>query len=299
MMLSEESERMAKNTSTARPVPPWAAGLVARLSQDRPAVVTREDLARYLAELGSTRSVEDTASDLQQLGWLSTLHLKGVWAFVPAGEDRPSDPYFDLRGWQAREPDAVFALAGEAAAWHLGYVARAFGGPLAIWLPAKARVPHGLRPHVSLVRIPWARADAQRLGPTTALLRGKGLDLTGWASGLPAFGPEALIVQLASRPGSFRVWADLVGHLSILVTDCDFQRLADLLFEQSASAWQRAAYLVDRGGRGDEARTLLNQRPNDRMPVVSFGDGPTTVWSPDFRVNDRLVAPLQEQLGKA
>lgn len=299
MILSKESETMAKNTSIARPVPPWAAGLVARLSQDRPAVVTRDDLARYLTELGSARSVDDTIPDLQQLGWLSTLRLKGVWAFVPPGEDRPSDPYLDLRGWQARESDAVFALAGEAAAWHLGYVARAFGGPPAIWLPAKARVPHGLRPHVSLVRIPWAREDARRLGPASALLRGKGLDLTGWASGLPAFGPEALIVQLAARPGSFRIWADLIGQLDVLVTDCDLQRLADLLLGQSASAWQRAAYLLDRGGRVDDAHTLLGKRPNDRMPVVSFGDGPTTVWSPDFRVNDRLVAPLQQQLGKA
>ncbi len=213
---------------------------------------------------------------------------------MPAGEERASDRYLDLRGWQAREPAAAFALAGEAAAWHLGYVARAFGGPPAIWLPAKARVPHGLRPHVSLVRIPWAREDGQRLGPTTALLRGKELDLTGWASGLPAFGPEALIVQLTSRPGSFRIWADLIAQLDILVTDCDLPRLANLLLSQSASAWQRAAYLFDRGGRGDEAFDLLDQRPNDRMPVVSFGDGPTAVWSPDFRVNDRLVAPLQE-----
>ncbi len=290
---------MAKNPTIARPVPPWAAGLVARLSQDRPAVVTRKDLARYLAELGSARSVDDTVSDLQQLGWLSTLHLKGVWAFVPAGEARTSDPYLDLRGWQAREPDAAFALAGEVAAWHLGYVTRAYGGPLAIWLPAKARVPHGLRPHVSLVRIAWSREDAQGLGPTTALLREKGLDLTGWANGLPAFGPEALIVQLASRPGSFRVWADLIGQLDVLAADCDLQRLADFLLPQSASAWQRAAYLLDRGGRGDDAHALLGRRPNDRMPVVSFGDGPTTVWSAAFSVNDRLVAPLQQQLGKA
>ncbi len=59
---------MAKNPTIARPVPPWAAGLVARLSQDRPAVVTREDLARYLGELGSVRNVDDTVSNLQQLG---------------------------------------------------------------------------------------------------------------------------------------------------------------------------------------------------------------------------------------
>lgn len=285
--------------AVARPIPPWAAGLVARLSRDRPAVVARDDLAGYLAELKSDRRVDKTASSLQQLGWLSTLHLKGVWAFVPPGEATVTDPYLDLRGWQAREPEAVFALAGEAAAWHLGYVARSFDGPPAIWLPTGARVPHGLRSHVSLVRIPWTPQDAQRLDPETALLRRKGLDLTRWSSGLPAFGPEALMVQLASRPASFRAWADLVGQLDLLAVDCDLDRLAHLLLSQSASAWQRAAYLLDRGGQRDEAFGLLSQRPNGRMPVVSFGDGPTTVWSSDFRVNDRLVAPLQEQLGKA
>lgn len=290
---------MVKSSTVARPVPPWAAGLVGRLSQDRPAVVTREDLAGYLAELRSARDVDQTARDLRQLGWLSTLHLKGVWAFNPAGEARVSDPYLDLRAWRAREPDAVFSLAGEAAAWHLGYVARAFDGTPAIWLPPEARVPHGLRPHVSLVRIRWAPEDVGRLGPRSALLRRKGLDLTGWASGLPAFGPEALIVQLAARPGSFRIWADLIGQLDVLAADCNLEGLAGLLRSQSTSAWQRAAYLLDRGGRHSDALTLLEQRPNDRMPVVSFGDGPAADWSADFRVNDRLIAPLQRQLGKA
>lgn len=294
-----EMETTAENPTNARTVPPWASGLVARLSQDRPAVVTRADLNRYLVELGSARGVEETASDLQQLGWLSTLHLRGVWAFVPVGEARASDAYLDLQGWKAREPDVAFALAGEAAAWHLGYVARAFRGPPAIWLPAKARLPHGLRPHVSVVRISWPEEIALRLGPTTGLLREKGLDLTGWSSGLPAFGPEALIVQLASRPGSFRVWADIIGQLEILAADCDLVRLADLLVTQTASTWQRAAYLLYRGGRGNDGLALLERRPNDRMPVVAFGDGPAAVWSAEFRVNDRLVAPLQAQLSKA
>ncbi len=165
---------MAKNPTIARPIPPRASGLPAHLSQDRPAVVTREDLSRYLVERGSARRVDEMASDLQQLGWLSMLHLKGVWALVPVGEVRASGDYLDLRGWNARESDVAFALAGEAAEWHLGFVVRAFGGPPAIWLPAKARVPHGLCPHASVVRISWPREVAQRLGPTTALLRGWG-----------------------------------------------------------------------------------------------------------------------------
>jgi alpha-amylase/alpha-mannosidase (GH57 family) len=35
------------------------------------------------------------------------------------------------------------------------------------------------------------------------------------------------------------------------------------------------------------------------MPKVHFGEGPKTVWAPEFSVVDRLVAPLQNAGGKA
>lgn len=282
-----------------RPVPRWAAGLVAMLSRDRPAVVTRGQVASYLKELGSPRAVEQTLRDLQQLGWLASLHLKGVWAFVPVGESRVADPYQDLRAWRAREPDALFALAGEAAAWHLGYLPRRFDGPLALWLPKRTRAPHGLRPYISIVRIAWRVEDVRLLGPSPRLLRQKGLDLTAWSGGLPAIGPDALLVQLAARPGSFRAWPDLIGQLDVLAAECDLARLAELLQGQSASAWQRAAYLLDRGGRSDHGLALLARRPTRNMPAVPLGAGPRVVWSKAFRVNDRLIAPLQQILGKA
>lgn len=294
---SEVSE-VATN-SIDRKVPTWAARLVSRLSRDRPAVVTRTDLASYMAEIGADRNVDRLASDLQQLGWLSTLHLKGVWGFVPPGESRPNDPYLDLRAWRARDPDAVFALAGEAAAWHLGYLPRRFGGAVSIWLPPGDRVPHGLRPHVSIVRIGWSPGQLHRLGPTTTLLHRKGLDLTGWADGLPALGPEALLVQLAVRPKSFRAWGDLVGQLDMLAEDCDPARITDLMEDVSASARQRAGYLLDRGGRHEAGVSLLTLAARTSMPVVQLGDGPEAAWSNDFKVNDCLIAPLQDRLGKA
>lgn len=290
---------MTKSTIEARPVPPWAAGLVSRLSRDRPAVITREDIAAYLTDLGEERPLKRTMQDLQTLGWLSTLHLKGVWAFVPAGESSLTDPYLDLRAWRARESDAAFALAGEAAAWHLGYVTRRFEGPPAIWIPPKMRVPQGLRSHISLVRIGWTVADPRELGPSTKLLRKKGLDLTAWAGGLPALGPDALLIQLGARPGSFRTWADLIARLDALAADCDLDRLSKLLQGQSSSAWQRTAYLLDRGGQREVGLTLLDRLSSKRMPAVSFGNGPIASWSKDFRVNDRLIAPLQQKLGKA
>lgn len=287
-----------KLVRTDRAVPRWAAGLVAVMSRDRPMVITRALLADYLAEVGSDRPVGRTARDLQQLGWLATLHLKGVWAFVPAGESEPTDPYLDLRAWRARD-DAVFALTGEAAAWHLGYLPRQFAGSTSVWIPVGARIPHGLRPYVSVVRLRWTRDVAPMLGPTKKFLRDRGLDLTEWAGGLPALGPDALLVQLATRPSSFRTWADLIVQLDLLIADCDLDRVVDLMRGFSSSAWQRAAYLFDRGGATGAAERLLALRPGRSMSVAQFGDGPSASWSSKFNVNDRLIAPLQHQLGKS
>ena len=165
-----------------------------------------------LTRLVSRRSVDRVASDLQQLGWLGTLHLKGLWSLVPAGEVEVIDPYLDLRGWRLRD-DATFALAGEAAAWHLGYLPHRYAGAVSVWVPAGARLPHGLRSHFRVVRLGWTEALAPRLGPSTRLHRAKGLDLTRWAGGLSDLGPEALLIQTAARPGSFRAWADLIPRL--------------------------------------------------------------------------------------
>jgi hypothetical protein len=283
-----------------RRIPRWASGILAMMAADRPSVVTRDDIAAYLAECRAERDVERTTRQLQELGWLAALHLKGVWAYLPPGVDEVVDPYVDLRAWQARDPDARFALAGEAAAWHLGYLDRDPGAPVAVWVPPGERVPHGLRAHVSLVRVRWDGAAGRLFGPTPALLRRRGLDLTGWASGLPAFGPEGLVVQLAARPSSFRAWADLAVHLDGLAGDCDPGRLVKLLAGQSSSTWQRAAYLLYLGHQPGGAEAVLAGRPPGSMPNALFaGPGPAKVWSPQFNVTDRLVAPLVDLVGKA
>lgn len=297
--MGTDQPQTKKGVSSDRRIPGWAAGLLARLARDRPAVVTREDIEADLMESGSSRHVDQTVRELQRLRWLQPLHVKGVWAYVPPGEEEVIDPYIDVRGWKSREPDAVFALAGEAAAWHLGYLDRAFSGSVAVWTPTKSRLPHGLRAHLSIVTLGWSADVAPRLAPTTVLLHRRRLDMQAWASGLPGFGPEALVVQLSARPLSFRVWGDLVRHLEQLVEDCDFDRLAGLLETQSSSAWQRAAYLLHCGDRHDDGVALLGRRPMTNMPKVQFGEGSKTVWAPDFSVVDHLVAPLQGAVGKA
>lgn len=86
------------------------------------------------------------------------------------------------------------------------------------------------------------------LRPSTRFLARRHLDIVSWASGLPAFGPEALLVQLGARPASFGPWVDFVAHLEQLVDDCDDDKLAVLLAAQTVSTWQRAAYLLHSGG---------------------------------------------------
>jgi hypothetical protein len=252
-----------------------------------------------MAEVGSNREVDATVKHLQRLGWLLPVHIRGVWAYLPPGDGGIIDRYIDLRAWKARDPDAVFALAGDGAAWHLGYLDREFSGTPAIWLPGEVRMPYGLRSHVSEVRLGWSADEIEELVPTTQLLHKRHLDLTNWSAGIPAFGPEALVVQLSARVKSFRSWADLVPHIEQLAADVDIERLAKLLSGRSQSAWQRAGYLLHCGGRHDDGLGLLALRPKPNMAYVLFGDGDVAVWAPQFRIVDRLIAPLQRDLGKA
>lgn len=279
-------------------IPRRVAGLLEYLAQVRPTIVTRSTMSDYLRHLDSPRSADKAIRDLYSLGWLATTHIKGAWAFVPAGESRFSDPYVDLQAWRACDPQIVFALAGEAAAWHLGYLPRAFLGRVRVWVPKDGtRPPDGLRPYLSTVALGWDTSNAERVGPSSSLLRRRHLDLTKWAGGLPAFGPEALLAQLATRPSSFHPWTDLKPKLESLANDVDTQRLMGLLTGQSSSAWQRAAYLLFRGNLEDEAFQVLENRPKPEMPKVQFGRGPVGEWAASFRVMDYLIAPTADTRG--
>ena len=223
--------------------------------------------------------------------------MQSVWAYLAQGETTTGDPYIDLRAWLAKEPATKLALAGEAAAFHLGYLDRRFDGPIALWIPEGHRPPPGIRPHVTLVRLTFH--DGIDIGPSWTLLRRRGLDVNAWATGLPSFGPEALLVQLAVRPGSFGPWADLAAHMNALATDCDADRVTALLQGQSGNSWQRAAYLLHAGGAEQSAAAVLSGRPAGKLAHVTMGDGDEGVYNAPFGVTDRLLAPVLAQVGKA
>lgn len=284
---------------TERRIPRWAARLIARLSEDQPVVLSRGDLLTYLGELGDNRDVDDTIEQLVRLGWLQSTNRHGVWGFLPLGDPGGDDPYMPLRAWLARDPEAVFALAGEASAWHLGYLDRRYTGPVRVWVPEGERPPFGARSKLAVVHLGWSAGMLSALQPSRALLRRRQLDLTRWASSLPAFGPEALLAQLSIRPSSFFPWADLADHLDRLTEDCDAEKVCKLLLDQTPTAWQRAAYLAQVGGAGDLADAIIDRRGNAPLPHVFLGANGDGLYSARFNVTDRLVAPYLAVAGKA
>ena len=193
-------------------------------------------------------------------------------------------------------------LAGAASAWHLGYLDRQPVDRTDIWLPAETRLPDGLRPYASVSHIRWHPAGRAYLSPSRRFLIRRKLDLLRWSDGVPAFGPEALVAQLAIRPSSFGPWTDLVTHLAALVGDCDDRNLIALLEGQASAAWQRAAYIVHVGGSLDRGARVLSGRPDRPMSKARFDvagidfDG---VWSAEFQVLDSIIAPLLAVVGKA
>lgn len=275
----------------------WVAPLLGRLAQDRPAIITREIAAGYLHEVGLHRDPSAVIRYLSRLGWLAPTKVRGAWAYFPPGQTTTGDPYIDLRGWQAIDTTAQFALAGEAAALHLGYLDRQSEGPVTVWMPAQQRPPAGLRPHLRVVHLTFP--DGTDVGPSRPLLRRRGLDVYAWANGMPAFGPEALLVQLAVRPGSFGPWADLAAHLTAFVDDCEPDRVVRLLDGQSASSWQRAAYLLDAGGATKTAEAVMNRRLPGKLIHVTLGDGHSDLAASRYRVTDHLLAPLLASVSKA
>ena len=152
-----------------RRIPRWAAMLLARLAQMAERH-HRDDVAGYLEEIDSTKG---SRSDPERLGPPRLAQRftteRRVDTISRRARTRSSIPYVDLRAWAASDPSATFALAGEAAAWHLGYIDRRFTDPIAVWLPEGERPPFGTRPRVGHpARMASGDANSDRSKPIHA-----------------------------------------------------------------------------------------------------------------------------------
>ena len=152
----------------------------------------------------------------------------------------------------------MVALAGESAAWHLGLLARRCAGPLrsGVLTAALSRRRCAAR-FICAAR--KRTGETGRVDPCRRWLRDRGLDLTRWSAGLPAFGPETLLVQLAVRPTTCVAWGDAAVNIGRLAEACDRPMLLGLLEGRSTPAHQMAASLLELGGRADLAAEVLQR----------------------------------------
>jgi hypothetical protein len=267
---------------------------MAKLAQSSPPIVTEETIAQLLQEDRAEQDAKVMVKRLVRLGWLRPIGVRGAWAFLPPGVDELADPYLDLRGWRAVDPKARFALAGESALWHLGYLPRRPEAVI-VWVPFKKALPRGLEGKIRLVTTEFpSKVDEQAMAPALALIKKRRLDLTAWSSRLPALGPEALIVQMAQRPASIASWVEVAPRLKDIVGDVDIGRLKLLLSVSTDAAKQRAAYFCEVVGAPLHAMELL---PKKLLPV-DLGKKGSGRWNKLTNVTDRLLLPLLEANAK-
>lgn len=272
--------------ASKRVVSSWAAPLLSKLVQSAPVVVTEQSIARFLAD-APTESPKVAIQRLVRLGWLRGVGVRGAWAFLPPGVDELADPYVGLRGWRAVAPNSAFCLAGETAAWHLGYLPRR-PDAVTVWLSPTTTLPSGLKGTVRCVTTDFPDdIDELLLGPSLSLLKKRRLDMTTWASRLPAFGPEALLVQMAQRPASIDSWVDIAERLKDIIADVDVIRLGSLLAASNDAARQRAAYFFRFVGGEHPALGLP-----ERLRPVELGTGGRGHWDNATGVNDHVLRPL-------
>ncbi len=269
--------------ASQRVVSSWAAPLLSKLVQSAPAIVTEHSIVRFLDD-APTQSPKVAIQRLVRAGWLRGVGIRGAWAFLPPGVDELADPYLGLRGWRAVAPDAGFCLAGETAAWHLGYLPRR-PEAVTVWLSKTTTLPSGLKGTVRCVTTDFPDdVDKRLLGPSMSLLKKRRLDMTTWASRLPAFGPEALLVQMAQRPASIESWVDVAEKLKDIVADVDVERLTSLLAASNDAARQRAAYFFSFAGAAPESLGLP-----EKLRPVELGSGGRGHWDNATGVNDHLL----------
>ncbi len=233
---------------TARSTTPSLSRLLELLELEQPRVVTREDLEEWAREAGIRWPTNVVLQRMRERGWLLDLKTRGVWEFAPAaraGAYGAGDPLIELRATLARRPAAPYALAAESASYLLGYASRRPAREV-VSAPAGVTVPPALRDF-----------RAVRWTAKASLVE---------REGLPVWGPSTLIAFMATRPSLYRDWPNAGEWLGMAAAEVGADALRDELRGRSRSAWARAAYLLDLGGRYDLAALVLEDAPSGHGP---------------------------------
>lgn len=232
---------------TVRDISSTLAPLLELLELEQPHVVTTPELEIMTREAGIEWPVGVVVRGLRKRGWLLDLQTRGAWEFAPAaraGALGAGDPLIELRATSAKNPQVPVAVAAESAAYRLGFSSRRPDREV-VAAPKDFRAPKALR---ELRFVTW----------TTEHVTNK--------DGLPVWEIAPLIAFMAAQPSGYHDWPNVGEWLIAAVHSISVEDLIDELSARPRSAWARAAYLLDRGGRADAARDLLDQAPPGKGP---------------------------------
>ena len=231
-----------------RDITPTLAPLVELLELEQPRVVSTADIAEYAAQVGLEWQAPLIVRRLRERGWLLDLTTQGVWEFAPAsraGAFGAGDPFVELRATLKRDPTAPYAVAAESAAYQLGLSSRRPERDV-IGAPPGARLPRALE---AFRLVKWS--------PSAPLVR---------RDGLPTWSVETLIGFMASKQSGYRDWPNVGEWITQAARSLSADALVSELAELPRSAWARAAYLLEEGGRPDLAADLIESAPAGSGP---------------------------------
>lgn len=253
---------------TVRDITPTLAPLLQELELEQPQVVSATELAAWARQVGVTWPTDVVVRRLRESGWLLDLKTRGVWEFAPAaraGALSSGDPLLEFRATLARDRAGRFVVAAESAAYLLGLSSRRPTREVYA-APSDVRPPKALSGY-RLVRWPV---------PSCIEVR----------AGLPVWSTTTLLVAMAVSPGSYGDWPNVGEWLPTAVRGLDVDEFAFELKGRPRSVWARAAYLVDLGGRADEAAELLAQAPAGEGPYYLGERGRSSRYDSRYDVVD-------------
>lgn len=253
---------------TARNISTTLAPLLQTMELEQPRVVSTADLRKWARAAQVTWPVGVVVRRLRERGWLLDLETRGVWEFAPAaraGAFGAGDPLIELRATLKRDPKAPFVVAAESAAYLLGYSSRRPARDV-IASPRGVSVPPALKGY-RVVRWPMPSRTQER-------------------SGLPVWTASTLLANMAAAPASYGDWPNVGEWLASAVGDATVAGLAAELQDRRRSAWARAAYLLDLGGREDAADELLREAPSGSGPYYLGQRGRSARYDSKYDVVD-------------
>jgi hypothetical protein len=155
------------------------------------------------------------------------------------------DPFIELRATLARDGGSPFAVAAESAAYLSGLSSRRPDREV-IGAPAGVRTPKALRDF----RVAhWT--------PRTEFVV---------KDGLPVWSITTLLAFMASKPGGYRDWPNVGEWIVQAARGTTAEAIAEELGGHSRAAWARAAYLLDKGAKSDDAMYLMELAPSGTGP---------------------------------